>query len=83
MINIYYTSSCPYCQKVLNFIENTSLKKGEDYSLVEALRGSKERETLVELGGKSQVPFLEDTKKNTKMYESSDIIRYISDNYIK
>ena len=36
---------------------------------------------LIEKGGQKQVPYLVDTEKNVAMYESSDIIEYIRDNY--
>lgn len=36
---------------------------------------------LMELGGKKAVPFLVDSEKDQKMYESSDIIDYIRENY--
>jgi len=32
---------------------------------------------LLVLGEKNQVPFLVDTEKNAKMYESDDIIQYL------
>lgn len=35
-------------------------------------------EALVEKGGKRQVPFLVDDEKNVSMYESGDIIEYLS-----
>jgi len=36
---------------------------------------------LIEKGGQKQVPYLIDTEKGTAMYESSDIIEYIRENY--
>jgi glutathione S-transferase len=36
---------------------------------------------LLEKGGEKQVPFLIDSERNTSMYESSDIIEYIRENY--
>lgn len=36
---------------------------------------------LMEKGGQKQVPFLVDTDKDVSMYESSDIIDYIRENY--
>ena len=33
------------------------------------------------LGGKTQVPFLVDPEKGVQMYESSDIIAYLDENY--
>lgn len=35
------------------------------------------REKLLELGGKTQVPFLVDTVSGVMMYESADIITYL------
>jgi glutaredoxin 2 len=45
--------------------------------------GSIRRKELIKLGGKEQVPFLVDTEKNVKMYESEDIINYVRENYGK
>lgn len=36
---------------------------------------------LLEKGGKMQVPFLVDSEKAVSMYESSDIIDYLRQNY--
>tara|TARA_B100000508_G_scaffold74109_2_gene57712 strand:+ start:7628 stop:7885 length:258 start_codon:yes stop_codon:yes gene_type:complete len=36
---------------------------------------------LLEISGSKQTPFLVDTEKDVKMYESSDIIDYIRENY--
>ena len=36
---------------------------------------------LLEKGGKKQTPFFVDSEKNESMYEASDIIDYIRDNY--
>jgi glutaredoxin len=35
-------------------------------------------DALLNLGGMEQVPFLNDTENNVKMYESDDIIKYVS-----
>ena len=32
---------------------------------------------LIKLGGKKQVPFLDDKENNIAMYESDDIIKYL------
>ena len=34
-------------------------------------------ESLIQIGGKRQVPFLIDTERNIQMYESKDIIEYL------
>jgi glutathione S-transferase len=38
-------------------------------------------EELLNKGGEKQVPYLVDSEKDTAMYESSDIIEYLRDNY--
>lgn len=38
---------------------------------------------LLSKGGKEQVPFLVDSERGVSMYESSDIIEYIRENYAK
>ena len=34
-------------------------------------------DSLIQLGGKRQVPFLVDNDRNIQMYESADIIEYL------
>ena len=36
---------------------------------------------LLTKGGKTQVPYLEDTQRTVSMYESLDIIKYLKENY--
>ena len=43
--------------------------------------GSKKEALLVKLGGKAQVPFLVDTDRDVRMYESDDIIQYLNEHY--
>ncbi len=71
MIELYIMEHCPYCRKVMNYFDEnhiayTKLDIGEDENL----------QKLLELGGHRQVPFLHDTDKDVKMYESDDIINY-------
>ena len=74
MIELYYTQSCPYCVKVRSFLE----KEGTPYVSKEL---PKFREELRALGGKTQVPFLNDPERGVKMYESDDIIAYVREHY--
>lgn len=57
----------------------------ENLGVALELRDIDESETalaeLLEKGGKQQVPYLVDTDKDIAMYESSDIIEYMRDNY--
>jgi glutathione S-transferase len=77
MLTLYYKPSCPFCQRVLQMAENLNVELDlQDISEDEAARAE-----LIEHGGKQQVPYLVDTKADTSMYESSDIIEYIRDHY--
>ncbi len=77
MIELYVAEMCPFCAKVRYFLE----QKGIAYILKPVpLRGgdSPYREELKQIGGKIQVPFLVDPEKQVKMYESDDIIEYLT-----
>lgn len=72
MINLYILETCPYSQKVMNFLqeENITYKKFD-------ITQDQNFEKLLELGGLQQVPFMYDDASDIKMYESDDIIAYI------
>lgn len=72
MLNIFILPTCPYCQKVINYLKTTKL----EYNLLD-INESHYLEELIQLGGKRQVPFLFDNDKNVMMYESDDIIEYL------
>ena len=77
MLILYYKPTCPYCQKVLGEVEDMGIKFDlKDISADESLA-----EELIEKGGKRQVPYLIDTEKEVSMYESSDIVDYLKENY--
>lgn len=69
---LYYKPSCPYCQRVLNFMkdEGIELEKHDILTDHEAL------ETLIRVGGRQQVPCLFIDGK--PLYESSDIITFLA-----
>jgi len=75
MLELYVMDSCPYCRKVMDYLNehNINFQKKE-------IGNSENHRKLLELGGVDQVPFMVD--ENTKMYESSDIIDYINQNYL-
>lgn len=75
MIKLYVRFDCPYCQKVIDKIEELTLEKDKDYELIEAGNGTPGREIVLKIGGKGQVPFMMDNKVH--MYEGDDIINYI------
>ena len=74
MYKLYYRPECPFCQKVLSFIKES----GMEVELKDIAEESNLNE-LMEKGGKKQVPFLVDEGKDTSMYESDDVINYLTE----
>lgn len=72
-LKLYYRDGCPYCKKVVKFLEkNPSLK-------VEMMNVKDEQnfKDLVEIGGMDQVPMM--TVDGEPMYESGDIVKFLKD----
>ena len=72
MFDLYILETCPYCKKVMAFLDEIH----ENYNKVHIAEKANE-DALIQLGGKRQVPFLVDKERNIQMYESNDIIEYI------
>jgi glutaredoxin 3 len=77
MLNLYVKTGCPYCIRVLEANKEinapiTVLNITEDPAL---------KAELMEKGGKTQAPYLEDTDRGVSMYESLDIIDFLSTHY--
>ena len=73
MIDLYILETCPYCRKVMDFMEKESIKYSKkDVSLPE------NHQMLINLGGKEQVPFLYDADYSISLYESDEIIKYLT-----
>ena len=72
MFDLYILKTCPYCKKVIEFMDENNIK----YSLKDVANSDKYNE-LIKIGGKSQVPFLVDNNNNVKLYESDEIIDYL------
>lgn len=67
---LYYSKTCPYCQKVLRFMSENNITMDT--------RDTKQpgiQDDLVRIGGKKQVPCL--VVDGKPMYESQDIIEYL------
>ena len=81
MIELYLAERCPFCVKVRQFLDD----EGIAYIAkpVPLVGSSPLKEELRKLGGKTQVPFLYDPDRNVKMFESDDIIDYISEHYAR
>ena len=70
-LELYIKNGCPYCHKVLAYME----ANGIELPLHNIDESDADRERLVEVGGKRQVPCLFIDGK--AMYESDDIIAYL------
>ena len=73
MLELYYMQSCPYCKNVVDYFDDNDI----DYTLKDVYN-SENYERLMELGGEAQVPVLVDTDNLRHMYESDEIINYVS-----
>ena len=72
MLDLFILESCPYCKKVIDFLDKEHMK----YKKIDI--SNKEHETtLIRMGGKRQVPFVVDSERNIQMYESNDTIEYL------
>ena len=72
MFDLYIMESCPYCKRVMSFMD----EKGIKYNKIDISEKIAE-DTLIQIGGKRQVPFIVDKDRNIQMYESLDIIEYL------
>ena len=86
MLELYQFEGCPHCQKVREklselgvsyVLHNPRLGKNDDQRVTNRTTHNE----LVELGGMDQVPFLVDTRRETTMYESDDIVEYLEKHY--
>ena len=77
MINLYYLSTCPYCKKVIDFLDSSNI----EYRLLD-IDEQENFNKLMKIGKKRQVPFIVDTNTGNVMYESADIIDYLSKEYL-
>lgn len=73
MYTLYYKTTCPYCVKVLDFA-----KEHDITFTLKDINDEGVAEELIERGGKRMVPYLVDEEVGKEMYESSDIIAYIT-----
>ena len=71
---LYYRPMCPFCQKVLRFME----AEGVSLELKDISGNPELGQELVSIGGKSQVPCL--SIDGEALYESDDIIQWLKDN---
>ncbi len=72
---LYYQKSCPYCQKVLNFMDENKITMD-----TRDTNQPGNQNDLVRIGGKKQVPCLIINGK--ALYESEDIIDYLRETIV-
>ncbi|MCM1002883.1 MAG: glutathione S-transferase N-terminal domain-containing protein [Candidatus Gastranaerophilales bacterium] len=72
MIDLFVLEQCPYCKKVMCYMDENGIK----YNKIDISDKASEA-ALIQMGGKRQVPFMVDKDRNIQMYESNDIIEYV------
>lgn len=77
-LELFYKDSCPYCQKVIRFIDKHELK--DKIEFLDIVKDADAKKRLVDEGGMNQVPCLFVDGK--PMYESSDIIEFLKSNLL-
>jgi len=75
-LTLYYKPTCPYCIKVLHFLEQNDIS----VPLKNINENSQNRQELINIGGKVQVPCLVIDGK--ALYESDDIIQWFTEERI-
>lgn len=76
-LELYVKNGCPWCHKVLSFMEANDI----ELPLHNLDESEADREHLIEVGGKRQVPCLLIDGK--PLYESSDIIDYLKEHVVE
>ena len=69
-LTLFYKPTCPYCQKVLAYMQEQDIACEMKNTLEPGVR-----DELIAIGGKGQVPCL--IINGQPMYESDDIIMYL------
>ncbi len=69
-ITLYYKPTCPFCVKVLTYMEEQDIACEMRNTLEPGVR-----DELISIGGKGQVPCL--VIDGQPLYESNDIIQYL------
>lgn len=72
MFDLYVSETCPYCKKVMDYFDEQGIMYNK-----RSVSEPENLNMLLKLGGKAQVPFLDDIENVISMYESDDIIEYV------
>lgn len=73
-LELYKKDTCPYCHRVMSYIEQSGRTDVEYKDIIES---DENRQRLVEVGGKQQVPCL--FIDGDPLYESMDIINWLEE----
>lgn len=73
MFTLYYKPTCAFSQRVMQMAENLNVS----LELKDVSESEEAMNTLLELSGGSQTPFLVDDERGVSMLESSDIIDHL------
>lgn len=73
-LELFKFNTCPYCRKVMNYIEQSGRN---DITYRDIHENEENRKRLISVGGKEQVPCL--FIDGTPLYESLDIISWLEE----
>ncbi|KAL1542780.1 hypothetical protein AAHA92_19824 [Salvia divinorum] len=77
-LQLYEFEACPFCRRVREAITELDLS----VEIFPCPKGSvRHKATVRRLGGREQFPFLIDPNTGTSIYESSDIVKYLFQQY--
>lgn len=74
-LELFYKDDCPYCHKVMDFMD----AHGIAVTMRDVVEEPANRERLLSVGGKAQVPCL--FIDGTPLYESGDIIDFLAQRF--
>lgn len=77
MLKLYTSDYCSYCTPV----EATLRTLGLEYERLDVQVNPTYRKAVITMGGKMQIPFLVDEEAHVSMYESLDIVDYLTKHY--
>lgn len=77
MLILYTKQGCPFCEKV----KEAAAELGVEFDERDINEKPEHLDELIAHGGMRQVPFLVDEENNVAMYESDDIITYLTEKY--
>ena len=76
-LELFFYPECPFCQRVLATIMNLGIR--DSIELRDIHVDDSARQTLVEIGGKQQVPCL--FIDGEPLYESGDIVNWLEEKF--